>query len=462
MKKVQLIFNALNLPVDFIMLVLAGIFAYYLRTSVWLASIRPVLFELEMPFEKYFGLVLIVALICLVVFAISGLYSMANIRYKLNEAFRVSVAVSAGILSIIIYIFLRGQFFNSRFIILAGWVLAIIFVNIGRIIIRIIQYYLVVKYDISVQRVIVIGDNNIAKQISNTFELNPSLGYRVVKKILKPDLEILKAVLNQTIVDEIIVVNSNLSQDIFLDIYNFCLENRINFKFVPNLFETLTLNVEMDMSAGIPIIELKKTALDGWGKIIKRIIDIIGSLIFLILLLPFFLIIAIIIKIDTEGPVFVKLKRISQGKEFLLWKFRSMVKNAEALKPQLMNLNERFDGPLFKIKNDPRITKVGKILRKSRIDELPQLINVLKGEMSLVGPRPHQPDEIAQYKIHHKKVLNIKPGITGLAQISGSSDLPFEEEIKLDTYYMENWSLKLDLYILLKTIIIIFTDKSAC
>jgi lipopolysaccharide/colanic/teichoic acid biosynthesis glycosyltransferase len=180
------------------------------------------------------------------------------------------------------------------------------------------------------------------------------------------------------------------------------------------------------------------------------------------LLSPLFLIIGIIIRIDSEGSTFVRLERISQHQEFGLYKFRSMIKNAEELKGDLIEYNERKDGPLFKIKNDPRVTRVGRILRKTRIDELPQLINVFKGEMSLVGPRPHQPDEIERYEKHHKKVLLIKPGMTGMAQISGSSDLLFEEEGKLDTYYIENWSLGKDIYILLKTIIFLFKDKSAC
>jgi len=212
----------------------------------------------------------------------------------------------------------------------------------------------------------------------------------------------------------------------------------------------------------VPLIEIKKTPLDGWGKIIKRAVDIFGSAVGLILFSLPFLLIGIIIKLDSSGPVFVKLKRVSQGKEFYLYKFRSMVKDAEELKKDLLQYNERQDGPLFKMKNDPRITRVGRIIRRFRIDELPQLINVFKGEMSLVGPRPHQPDEIVRYKKHHKRVLFLKPGITGLAQISGSSDLSFEEEVKLDTYYIENWSLGKDIYILLKTFLVVFIDRSAC
>ena len=209
------------------------------------------------------------------------------------------------------------------------------------------------------------------------------------------------------------------------------------------------------------MVELKRTALDGWGRIVKRLVDIIGSVLGLILLSPFFLIMAIIIKSDSEGPVFYKPKRISQNKKFRLYKFRSMVKGAEAQKKKLLQHNERKDGPLFKMKDDPRITKVGKFIRKTRIDELPQLLNVLIGQISLVGPRPHQPDEIAHYKKHHKKVLAIKSGMTGMAQVSGSSDLSFEDEVKLDTFYIENWSLFLDLKIFLKTLVVLWRDRSA-
>ena len=139
-----------------------------------------------------------------------------------------------------------------------------------------------------------------------------------------------------------------------------------------------------------------------------------------------------------------------------------MIDNAHLLKKEMTQLNERNDGPLFKMKNDPRVTRVGRFLRRARIDELPQLFNVLRGDMSLVGPRPHEPEEVAKYEKHHKKLLTIKSGMTGMAQVSGSSDLSFEEEVKLDTYYIENWSPALDIKILLKTLVILFKDRSAC
>ena len=152
---------------------------------------------------------------------------------------------------------------------------------------------------------------------------------------------------------------------------------------------------------------------------------------------------------------------MSRNRLFKLHKFRSMIKDAEKYKVQLGMFNERADSPLFKIKNDPRITGIGRFLRKSRIDELPQLWNVLKGEISLVGTRPHQPDEIAKYGKHHRRVLAIKAGATGLAQVSGSSDLPFEEEVALDTFYIENWSFWRDAKIIILTALKVFRDRSA-
>ena len=214
----------------------------------------------------------------------------------------------------------------------------------------------------------------------------------------------------------------------------------------------MSANIDIDILNGNPLIELKRTNIDGWGLIIKRVFDITFSLLLMLFLIPVFLLIAFLIKWDSRGPVFVRLKRISQSKEFDLIKFRSMVEGADKYKEYFKDSNERKDGPLFKMKDDPRVTRVGKIIRSKRVDELPQIFNVLKGNISLVGPRPHQPDEVALYERHHKKVLAVKAGVTGLAQVSGAEKLPFEEEVKLDRYYLENWSIKKDVVILLKTL----------
>ena len=229
-------------------------------------------------------------------------------------------------------------------------------------------------------------------------------------------------------------------------------------------------NIEVQSAVGIPIITLKPTPLDGWGGILKRLFDIVGALFGLIIFSPIFLIIAIAIKLDSKGTIIFKylddgsrVKRVGEkGELFNFYKFRSMYPNTHNLRyTELADQNVREGSPMVKIKDDPRITKVGKFIRKTSLDELPQLWNVLKGEMSLVGPRPHLPEEVAKYKNHHKFVLSLKPGITGLAQISGRSNLDFEKEIQLDTYYIETWSIWLDIKIIIKTFGVVLFGKDA-
>jgi len=443
MKRSELIFGALLVPVDFLMILVAGISAYFLRISPWAAQWRPVLFEQSLPFARFLIILIGVAVFTLIIFALSGLYKIRASRKLFEEFFQVAISASATILAIIVFLFLIGREFESRFLVLATWLLMIFFVFLGRFFIKKLQRYLVGKYNIGTHNILVVGGDSMSRNIIETINRQPSLGYRIIRHFPELDIEKIKQAIRNPSVDTLILASPKYERKEVLDILDFCDEHR---KFVPNLFQALTTNIEIDAFGGVPLIEIKRTPLDGWGKIIKRGVDILISFIGLILL----------------GPVLVKLKRVSQEKEFYLYKFRSMIKGAEALKKKLLKYNERRDGPLFKIKRDPRITRIGRILRKFRLDELPQLINVIKGEMSLVGPRPHQPDEIARYEKHHKRVLLIKSGITGLAQISGSSDLPFEEEVKLDTYYIENWSLKKDIYILLKTFLVLFIDRSAC
>ena len=190
-------------------------------------------------------------------------------------------------------------------------------------------------------------------------------------------------------------------------------------------------------------------------KIIKRTLDITGAILGITFLLPLLPFIALAIKFDSAGPILIKLDRISAGKRIKVFKFRTMKTGTHQLKySELAAFNERKDGPFFKIKNDPRLTRIGKALRKFRLDEFPQLINVLKGEMSLVGPRPHEPEQ-------HKALPLSKAGVTGLSQINGASSLPFLKELELDSYYVKNQSLWLDFKIILKTIAILFFDPTA-
>lgn len=193
----------------------------------------------------------------------------------------------------------------------------------------------------------------------------------------------------------------------------------------------------------------------------RRFTDILIASFGLALTAPFWPLIAAAIKLETFGPAIIKLRRVSGGKTVYVYKFRSMINGAHGLKPLLKDLNERGDGPFFKIKNDPRLTTVGKLLRKFRIDEVPQLINVLKGELALIGPRPHEPEEVIHYPAEYKHLILAKSGVTGLSQVNGASSLPFLKELELDSHYVKNRSAALDAKILAKTAKIIFSDPTA-
>ncbi len=196
-------------------------------------------------------------------------------------------------------------------------------------------------------------------------------------------------------------------------------------------------------------------------KTLKRFFDIIGASLGIIIIAPLAPLIALAIKLESPGPVFVKLVRVSAAKKIEVYKFRSMINNADQFKLGLRHLNQRSDGPFFKIKNDPRLTKTGKFIRKFRLDEFPQLINVLKGDLSLVGPRPHEPEEITDYPTNYKDLIAVKAGVTGLSQVNGASSLPFIKELELDSYYVQNQNLWLDLKIIAKTLAILFFDPTA-
>jgi len=460
MKKSELLFNAFLVPLDYLMIVAAALSVYLLRFYFNpIVESYPLLYSL--PFNEYLVIVLISAVVVVVVYAIEGLYSMKVTRSLLKEFIKIFMASSTALVVFIIVAFLDKELLSSRFIFVGSWVLAIVLVAAERTLARFLQRKVAKWRGSGVHRVLIVGKNDISDKIIKYFRRHNSLPYRITGRIEEVNNE--KLLKYKDRIDEVIQCDPTLPNSQANQLARFCELNRIDFKYVPNLFAARATNIEIRSLAGFPVVEIKRTPLDGWGRIIKRLVDLVVSTIMLIILSPVFLVFAILIKLDSAGPVFFRMRRISQGKEFRIYKFRSMVKNAKQMKKDLMKLNERKEGPLFKLKNDPRITKFGKFLRRTRWDEFAQLINVFKGEMSLVGPRPHEPEEIEQYQDHHKKVLSIKSGITGMAQVSGSSKLSFEDEVGLDTYYIENWSLKLDFVILAKTFIIFLKrDKNAC
>jgi exopolysaccharide biosynthesis polyprenyl glycosylphosphotransferase len=461
MKKGEVVFNVLRVPADFVLLVGAGIFVYLVRTHL-LDAWRPVLFGPELPFSRFIGLTLAVSGLFILTYAFSGLYSMERRMTRLQEAARVIIASAAAIMAVILVIFLRQSLFNSRFLVVGYWFTATIWVIVGRLALDAMYRRTMARTGAGAQRILLIGSDEVTHRIARTLIDEPALGYRIVQWMDDPDLQtVVGTVSEKPDIDGLLLADPNYPPERVVELVDFCHDRHINFAFVPNIHRTLTTHWDVDAIGRTPVVQLRRTALQGWGRVFKRLLDIVGSAAALVILSPVFAAIAFAVKWGTSGPVFVALERISRNRAFDLYKFRSMIENAEELKPLLTMLNERADGPLFKMHDDPRITGVGRFLRRTRLDELPQFFNVLRGDISLVGPRPHQPDEIARYQRHHRKVLAIKAGATGLAQVSGSSDLPFEEEVALDTFYVENWSFWLDLRILLRTMALVIRDRSA-
>ncbi len=472
MKKSDLTFTALLLPVDYLTVVLAGILAYFFRFKSFLTDVRPVVYAL--PFDQYASIVFSMALGWVAIFAFSGLYRTKASRKFLSEFSRIFLACSTATLTLIVLIFfLKEELFSSRFIILAVWLLSIVTVTFGRAFIRAWQRFLY-SVGYGVNQVAIFGLNGTTDIVVRAIAAHPALGLRVVERFIKfvdADKKVLEKLKSAKQLDEVIVTDPNLDKIQMLDLVDWCDEHHVTFKYAPDLFQAKATNIDIGTLAGVPIIEIKKTPLDGWGKILKRIFDFLVAAILSIVLLPIMIIIALAIKIDSRGPVIYKNRRMSKEGEFTTYKFRSMKieyctgpgyggKQAEELEQDLIAKNNARQGPVYKVLSDPRRTTVGRFLERSSLDELPQLWNVVLGNMSLVGPRPHQPREVAQYQRSHKAVLAIKPGITGLAQISGRSDLNFDDEVRLDTYYIENWSLLFDVWILLRTPWAVITRRS--
>jgi len=467
-KKSEAFFSIMLIPIDALMIILGFISAYYWRkyhgdiVSFW-------------EFNEYIRFIIILLPAWIGIFAIQGLYNIKKSRQGIDEFFNIILGVTMGIMLVVAWIFLSRTYFFSRLIIIYAWVMAIVLVFIARNIVRFIQRYLY-RYNIGVRNLILVGNNEITYSIIKFLQNNRNYGYKVIGIVEAHDkptskdknyfkiigsIENFDKITKNYQIDEMIITDPKISDETMLYLMQISEEKKITFRQTPNLFEVKTSNVDVSTLAGIPIVEFKKTPLDGWGKIIKRIADIVFSIIALTLLSPILLIVAIIIKITSPGSVLFKQKRINPDGEFIFLKFRSMRDGAEKEHNKLIKKH----GNMFKLTNDPRITPFGKFIRKTSIDELPQFWNVLKGDMSLVGPRPPMPEEVDKYNAWQKKRLVIKPGITGLWQITGrslaNSDLTFEDWVRVDIYYIENWSLWLDIKIILKTIQVVIVGKGA-
>jgi exopolysaccharide biosynthesis polyprenyl glycosylphosphotransferase len=317
-----------------------------------------------------------------------------------------------------------------------------------------------VNEGIGVRNVLIVGADRLGQELAREIDANKN--YRlVVKGFLdgnQPNdprvlgkVEEFSKVVQTHFIDEVFITipsERELVKGIALE----ARRRRVGVKVVPDLYDGLGRYGPFEYCGELPMISLYGEPIPVFGVLMKRTLDIAISSIGLLLSWPLFVAVAIAIKLDSPGPVFYcSPRRGKKGRKFILYKFRTMVPNANVLKEQMRHLSER-DGPVFKLRDDPRITRLGKFLRRSSLDELPQLINVLKGEMSLVGPRPHSLDDCQYYRIDDLRRLDVMPGLTGLWQISARQDSSFEKLLTLDLKYIETWDFWLDIKILLRTI----------
>jgi exopolysaccharide biosynthesis polyprenyl glycosylphosphotransferase len=470
MKKSELFFSAIQVPVDFLMIVLAAISAFAIRNIPQIITLKPKLYEF--PFDVYMKVVLITAPFFILIYAFEGLYSIKVTKKFWKEASKVFAATSIGLIIIIVTIFLKREWFSSRFIILAAWGLATFYVIFARYLLQLIQRYLLRRHDIGVHRILLIGQNGKLSAIDRLIRQNKNLGYQVIGQIDSTHIRDIKEIRERRGIDEIILCEPSITDEEQEKLIDYCAINNIIYKYIATTLQTS--NMKLSVLGDEPIIEVQHTPLDGWGRILKRFFDILASIFGIILTSPLMLLTALSIWIEErgQGPIIYRNQRIgADGKKISVYKFRYMqwkfcitkenpqLEEALALEKELIKNQSIRRGPLYKIRDDPRKTHTGRFIERFSIDELPQFFNVLLGNMSIVGPRPHQEREVEKYMEYHRRLLTIKPGITGMAQISGRSDLDFEKEYKLDLYYIENWSLWLDIQICFKTVGVLFKKR---
>ncbi|HHH12477.1 MAG TPA: sugar transferase, partial [Candidatus Moranbacteria bacterium] len=429
MKRSELFFSLLRVPTDFAMLLAAAAAAFVLRDILprWL-DIPERLFEF--PFEKFMIIAVATAPFFLLLYALEGLYDIRVTKKFTGEIWSVTRATTIGLMVIIVAGFLNRDWFSSRIIILSGWVLAIIFVVAARVALREIQRWLLVKKGIGTHRVLLLGAGGASKTIRRYISTHPASGYKVVAQLETPHLREIKEIRRRKGVDEIIVADASLPDSVMEKLIDYCHLNDITVRFVPTSLQMTSF--DFTTFAGEPLITVKHTPLDGWGRVFKRVFDVVAATILIVLFAPVMLILAWLIKRqDPDGPVVYKNERIGAGgKKFFVYKFRYMRwkycitkenpawREALEFEKKLIATRSVRQGPLYKIKDDPRKTKIGSFIERYSLDELLQLFNVLQGSMSLVGPRPHQEREVEKYRRRHRRLLTIKPGLTGLAQVS--------------------------------------------
>jgi exopolysaccharide biosynthesis polyprenyl glycosylphosphotransferase len=474
---------AAAVALDAALILIGFALAYWMRYSVrWPPPFELVIREVAsgnyVPIEAFTPYALGLLLLLLALYAMKGLYRMPRSASILDHAGIILSSTTIGIAVLIVVVFLhRSSAFYSRLIFGFAWVAITMLLIAWRTALIWARRWRW-AHGIGREPVLVVGGKGLGRSVMEGIVAHPFLGYHLVGYLedgeqpapaVTPPRHFhhlgqvceLERILRGGEIEHVLLALPFWEQHRLPELVDTCRAAGVDFRVAPDLYHLSFDRVQVDQLSGIPLIGLKTLSLKGWNLLLKRALDIVLVLISLPVSALLALTITVAIKIDSPGPVVFKQTRVGRhGRRFTAYKFRTMVADAEARKAELA-ANGEIDARLFKVRDDPRTTRVGRLLRRLSLDELPQFWNVLLGEMSLVGPRPQVPEEVEQYEDWHHRRLEVLPGITGLWQVLGRSDTSFDEMVRLDIYYAENWSLDMDLRIMIQTLPAMLSGRGA-
>jgi len=445
------------LLLDLICVAVSGVLAYQLRILL----LRPPtsIFAVHAEERAYGAFFILYAILVLLICHSMGLYRGTSRMRDADLAARVLRAVLLATTLLVAFVYFSSVHTVSRLIVVLAGILNWLSMTAWRTLQR-RRAEKGTGAGVRLRNVLIVGAGRVGKEIARQFDGNPHWGYRVKGFVdtngqgdpqILGRLEDIETVMRSHFIDEVVVTiptRRNLVKSVAIEARKL----RCNLKVVPDLYDGLGWFAPVEYVGRYPMMELHGEPIPTLGLLAKRITDVIFSVIAMILLAPVMAAIVIGIRLSSPGPVLYSSRRVGRkGRIFNCYKFRTMIAEADLHKARLRSQNQRH-GPFFKMRDDPRVTNIGRILRKYSLDELPQFWNVLRGDMSLVGPRPHPVDDFEQYHLEHYRRLDVKPGLTGLWQVTARQDPSFETNMAMDLHYIENWNLWLDLEILWKTL----------
>jgi exopolysaccharide biosynthesis polyprenyl glycosylphosphotransferase len=474
----SIIFNLWLIMGDAVAIILGLSLAYVLRVSV-----SHVATSAHVTSSQYLMFLVILVPFWVLIFAILGLYSERYYQNRFGEFGRAAIGCFIGILFAISYSYMiNTPIFPARLVVIYGFIFSFVMVILFRTVARDIQRQLF-SYEVGINNVLIVGDTKTTQSLIDSISDSKITGYKVIgvvgceKHLINYDLKIpdfkdfeeaissLNSIQLHTII-QTELYSSTAKND---EVLTYAQSNHVAYKFVPGNSELFIGNIKVDLFRSTPVIAVHQTALIGWGRVVKRITDIIFGSILLILTSPIMLILIIVqIVSSPRSQIFYKVKRLSLfGNEVTIYKIRSMKQAYTNMSPEdgfrkmgrpelIRDYRDNGD----QLPKDPRISSLGRFLRKSSLDELPQLLNIVKGDISLVGPRALDPHELEKYS-KKNLILAVKSGLTGLAQISGRRDISFDERRKLDLYYVQNWTFWGDIVIIIKTVWVTLFHRGA-